>query len=179
MTAIADISPPLDSQQALMDALQFTTADLAANREGSMSAAQKMAFRNTWQRGLLIRIVILLITILTATTFLFVGQQQASPAFTLLGITMTIFNAVIVGQAAQAYLRYSGDTGRQKVILQEGTAQRILRINHRARTSAYFIRLGEHEIRVTKPVFNAFVEGGRYRLYRAPVSKIVLSAEAL
>jgi hypothetical protein len=179
MTDIASILVPVDSQQSLMDSLQFTESDLSANRNGKMSAAQKEAFGRTWRRGLAIRLVILVITILIATTFLYVGQTAGSPAFTLLGITMTICNAVIVGQAAQAYLRYSGDTGRQPVIEQEGNIERILRINQRARTSAYFIRLGEHEIRVTKPVFNAFVEGGRYRVYRAPVSKIVLSAEAL
>lgn len=161
----------------LEQALRFDAADLQANRGGRLSPRQTQALRTAWRRTLALHAGLLLAITLGATIALFLGWRTESPVLTIVGIALTVCNAFVLGLLAQAAMRFRGDTSGTPVRVLEGQAERTLRVNPRARSAAYFVRLGGGEIRVNKPVFNAFAEGGRYRVYRAPASGQVLSAE--
>jgi uncharacterized protein (AIM24 family) len=45
------------------------------------------------------------------------------------------------------------------------------------RVAVYVLKLNGEEINVSKSVFFAFRDGVAYRLYRAPASRILLTAE--
>ncbi len=181
MTNQAEHSEAQASSQpvTLQEALQFDMADLAANRAGRLSEGQRARLWRNWQRGVVISISMIIFGILAATIFLYIGWRTYTTALTIVGITLTFFNAAVVGLLAQAYLRYRGDTADDAVVRLEGTATRTLRVNERARSAAYFIIIDGQELRVNKPVFNAIEDQGIYCVYRAPLSKQVLSAERL
>lgn len=163
----------------LAEALQFDESDLAANREGRLSASQLERLRRNWYRGMGINFGLVAFGVLAATIFLFIGWRTEMVVLTLVGITLTFFNAAVVGLLGQTYLQYRGDTKDGSVTKLEGTASRTLKINERARSAAYFVSINGQEIRVNKPVFNAFEDQGVYCVYRAAFSKQVLSAERL
>ncbi len=171
----SEIQPP----STLAEALEFDDSDLAANRAGRLSDHQRARLRQSWYRGLGISFGLIAFGVLTATAFLFLGWRTQTTVLTLVGITLTFFNAAVVGLLAQAYLRYRGDTQAGTVTKLEGSAARTLKINERARSAAYFVKIGEQELRVNKPVFNAFHDHGVYCIYRAATSKQILSAEQI
>ncbi|MBE2182519.1 MAG: hypothetical protein IAE89_03750 [Anaerolineae bacterium] len=166
-------------QISLAEALQFDDGDLGANREGRLSENQRARLRQNWYRGLGISFGLIAFGVVAATVFLFLGWRMETVVLTLVGIALTFFNAAVVGLLAQAYLRYRGDTQAGTVIKLEGSASRTLKINERARSAAYFVKIGGQELRVNKPVFNAFHDHGVYCIYRAVISKQILSAEQI
>lgn len=161
----------------LLTALNITSADLAANRQGQLSETQRLRLRRAWRRTLLTGTLALIFVGLTATVLLFLGQTGGSGILTLLGIGLTIINAAIVGIGAQSLLRLNRDLHEQKVMAQETIIHRTVRIA--GRNATYVLKTDGDELVVPKGVFNAFVDGARYRLYRAPASKALLSAEPI
>lgn len=161
----------------LEESLEFDANDLAANREGHLSDHQRERLRRNWLRGVAISAALIVFGILAATIFLYIGWRTETAALTIVGIALTFFNAAVVGLLAQAYLRYRGDTVNGSVAKLEGSVKRTLKINERARSAAYFVNIEGHALRVNKPVFNAFEDQGVYCVYRAALSKQVLSAE--
>lgn len=158
-----------------MEALGFSADDLAANRAGQLSERQRQQLRRAHLRLMRSLIVIVSGIVLLATGALYLGSSSGRIVFTLIGITLTLVNAGLVGFAAQQRLRYRADTAAP-VRAQSSTVHRVLRVS--GRSPAYLIRLEGEELRVNKRVFNAFVEGERYWLYRAGSSGTLLSAEA-
>jgi hypothetical protein len=164
----------ISQRQDLSSALGFTADDLAANREGRLSAAQQERLRRASRRFLVIGIISIIAIGLGAAVLIFIAQQNNSAILYLIGVVLTIVNAAIVGLLVQNRLRSQSDLSHP-VRVDEGIVNRTLRIS--GRTPAYILKLKDERIIVNKPTFNAFIEGAVYRLYRAASSKAVLSAE--
>ena len=164
-------------EMTLAGALGFSAEDLAANRAGSLSDAQKVRLGRQIRRTLTGFGILLLIGIIAATAFLFGGQQTGSQVLTFVGMAITVLNAVVVGLGAQSYLRVNGDLSRGTVERVSGIVTHTIRVTS-GRVTTFVIKLdGGHETVVPKTVFKAFAEGGAYTLYRAPGTKSLLSAD--
>ncbi len=159
----------------LAEALNFSDDDLAANRQGRLSEAQKKRLLRGWRRTLWIVITLVILFGLIATIMIFLGQRNSSPILTVIGVIVTIINATIVGLAAQSYLRTSSDVGAGKIATIDGVVTHTIRVSGRAAT--YVLKLDAQEIVVPKPVFFAIEDRKSYRFYRAPASKTLLAAE--
>ena len=161
---------------ALADVFNFSAEDLAANRAGALSEAQKARIERGWRRIFWIILALVVGCGLAATILLFLAQQNHSPILSVIGIAITIINAVIVGLGAQSYLRTSGDLRGGRVATINGVVSHTIRVSGRVAT--YILKVDGQEIVVPKAVFFAVAEGKPYRLYRAPASKTLLAAEA-
>lgn len=162
----------------LMTALGFSEDDLLANREDRLSAAQEAQLRRGWRRTLLIGIGLLIAGIFGATLLLFLGQQNQSPVLTVMGLAVTVLNALVVGLGAQHAMRYNADVNSGKVERLSGPITHTVRV-YSGRAAAYVLKIDGQELNVAKPIFHAFVENGRYTLYRSAGSRTLLSAEPL
>lgn len=160
---------------ALADVLNFSADDLAANRTGALSVAQKERLERGWRRTFWIILGLVVGCGLAATILLFLGQRNGSPVLSIIGVTVTAINAVMVGLGAQSYLRTSRDLRGGRVATISGAVRHTLRVSGKVAT--YILVVDGQEIIVPKPVFFAVEEGKPYRLYRAPASKTLLSAE--
>jgi hypothetical protein len=160
---------------SLADVLNFSADDLAANRAGVLSGAQKARLERGWRRTFWIIMALVVGCSLAATILLFLGQQNGSPILSIIGIAVTVINAALVGLGAQSYLRASRDLRGGRVATLNGVVTHTIRVSGRAAT--YILKVDGQEIVVSKPVFFAFEEGKQYRLYRAPASKTLLAAE--
>ncbi len=161
----------------LMDILNFSAADLAANQAGRLSEAQSARLRRIWRRTLAIIVGLVLAVGLTATILLFVAQTNGSAILNFIGIALTVINAVIVGLGAQSYLRTSGDLRAGQVAAVSGPVSRTIRMAGRSAT--YVLKVDGQELIVAKPLFGLIEDGKPYRFYRAPASRTLLAAEAL
>jgi len=159
-----------------MTALNFTEIDLNANRAGDISLAQAERLRRSWRRTLWVSLIILLLVLIGASLLIYLGQRQGNGIMTLIGIALTVLNAYIMGRLAQARYRLVADL-RPPIVVQDGQVERTLRIVGRGRL--YVLKIDGRELLVTRPIFNAFEDKARYRLYRTPASKQILSAERL
>lgn len=168
-----------DNPFVLAEALGFTAEDLAANREGRLSATQRARLQSAWRRSAGVYGVLMIGGILLATILLFAARRTDSPVLNIVGIGVTFINAAVVGLFAQSWLRFRGDTDGRPLQVLTGPATRTLNINPRARMAAYFVTVGGARIRVNKPIFNAFTEHAVYRVYRAPLSHQLLTAEQI
>lgn len=163
----------------LSAALAFSADDLAANRDGHLSAAQTARLRAAWRRQVTITALLVLALMIAATVLIFFGQRGDSGALVFIGMALTVINAVIVGRAAQYAMRVSADTARGSVTATRGVVNRTVRVMS-ARVTLFVLKVdGREELIVSKPVFNAFEEGKPYAFYRAAASKTLLSAEQL
>lgn len=163
---------------ALMQALQFTRDDLAANRRGAVGPFQAARMRRMRNRGLAGGAAALALGIVAAAALLFQGDRMDSRAFTLVGVALTGLNAVLVGLLLQRWLRTSSDVSRP-VLQDRGVVKRTVRARPNGRVIGFYVRLDGTpvELRVNKQIFNAFIEGAAYRWYRAAGSRTLLSAE--
>jgi hypothetical protein len=160
---------------ALADVLNFSAEDLAANRAGSLSDAQKARLARGWRRTFWIILALVVGFGLTATILLFLGQRNASPILSVIGIAITMLNAVIVGLGAQNYLRTSSDLRGGRVAAVSGVVTHTIRVSGRIAT--YILKVDGQEIVVSKPVFFAIEDAKPYRLYRTPASRTLFAAE--
>jgi hypothetical protein len=166
--------PSATQRVGLEDALGFNPDDLAANREGRLSAAQQERLLRASRRTLIVGIIGIIIIGLGATVFIFLGQQIHSTILTIIGIAMTVINAAVVGFLIQNRIRSQNDL-THPVRAQAGIVNRTLRIS--GRTPTYLLRFEGENLIVNKPTFNAFIDGTVYKLYRSASSKTLLSAE--
>src|SRR5690606_34829136 len=111
----------------LSEALQFTEEDIAANREGRLSPAQQARLRRGFRRTLIAGIIGIIVIGLGATTLIFLGQQNNSMVLVVLGIALTVLNAIIVGFLVRSRLRLQSDL-THPVKMQDGIVSRTLRI---------------------------------------------------
>jgi hypothetical protein len=170
------VTTPVTTIGTLPETLGFTPEDLAANRDGRLSEAQKARLTRNWRRTLWIVIGLVIVCGLGATILLFVGQQQGSAILSFVGILVTFVNAAIVGLGAQSYLRTSRDIREGRVAELSGVVSHTIRVSGRVAT--YILKLDGQPLVVSKPVFFAVEDGKPYRFYRAPASKTLLSGEA-
>lgn len=160
----------------LAAALGFSAEDLIANQAGRLTGAQQERIRRASRRFLLIGVAGIVVIGLGAAVLIFLGQQNNSAVLYLIGLVLTIVNAAIVGLLVQNYLRAQSDLA-QPPRAEKGIINRTLRIS--GRTPTYTLRIGDQQIIVNKPTFNAFIDGAVYTLYRSAGSKALLSAEMI
>lgn len=145
----------------LMGALDFTASDLAFNRRGELSQRQReklqkyrLTLAKNWGIGLL---AISLIGLL-------VGLPSALLVLELL---------LIGGLMLMTWLRLSADLA--------GYVQRAsgcARFSPVSPLGAYLI-VGDQRFAISRRAYEAFSAGRCYRLYYAPISRTILSAEML
>ena len=78
----------------LMQALAFTADDLRANRAGQLSQPQQDHLRAVRKRNARVGMAIVFAFVLVATGLLFAGQRNESSILGLIGILMTMINAL-------------------------------------------------------------------------------------
>ncbi|MCY3796380.1 MAG: hypothetical protein OXG84_01130 [Chloroflexi bacterium] len=162
---------------ALPAAMRFSTADLEANRQGLLSPAQIARIISLRQRKMLIAASLFLVLVLAATVLIYVGQLNRSAILFGAGAALTVINAIQVGRAGRDYMSVGGDLRRGRVEVLAGDVERVLR---RGRASdSYLLRINGAELTVTKEVFVGFRHEAPYRIYRASVSRNLLSAEPM
>lgn len=161
----------------IMAALGYGAADLAENQAGRLSAAQRDQLQKSARRALMIGVLIVVGIGLAATLLLYVGRLNESIILNIVGIALTLVNAVILVTVVQNRLRIGGDLSAGTVTAVSGTLARTVRVQNRLVT--YVLKVGDQEINVSRAVFSTFADGGRYRLYRTPVSKALVGAEPL
>src|SRR5688572_16429231 len=103
----------------LMSRLRFTAEDVAANQEGSFSEAQEARLRQQQARLLWIGAAAFFGAVFLATLFLFIGQRNQTLVLTIIGVLLTMVNAIWVGSVARQWLRLSADLRENRVEILE------------------------------------------------------------
>ncbi len=165
------------SNRRLMQLLGFDADDLRANQTGQLSDRQRSRLLAIRRRVLLINLAILLVVIFVAALLIFLGGR-GSPILTLVGIGLTLLNALVMGFFVRSMLRLTADLQAGEVETLNGKAAHTVRVMAR-RATLYIVRIGEREIVVDQSVFESFASDARYRVYRAPRSGVLLAAEAV
>lgn len=170
---IAKIQPGsswIDPQ--LMDALGFTFDDLRANRSGAMSAEQQRRLPRTCvQYEQWSNVLISLVSAFLALVIVLIGYASdfvwIMLVLTILLTTYCVYFLVVQWRRVQKDLR----TGRVNTI--SGSV-----LGRFYRQDCY-LKVEGTRFDVSKRVFRAFYRGEAYRLYYAPGSKTILSAEPI
>ena len=162
--------------RALMAALQFTPADLTANRQGRLSQAQAARIQSQRRRNLLVTAALFGVFVIGATVCLYAGQRSDNVILTGAGSALVAMNALLVGLAGRGNMRVGGDLRAGGV---EALSGQVLRVLRRGRQGdSYLLRVNGQELRVTKDTFRGFQHERPYRIYRTVRSRRLLSAEA-
>lgn len=161
----------------LMPALQFSAADLDANRAGNIGDDQIARLAAAQQRTLLIGFGVFLVFTILATAMLFIGTLNGAMVFTFGGILFTILNAITLGMFGRQWMRLRVDLRQGQVEAITGKLERVVRAGRRINN--FVLRITDEEFYVKKDTFNLVRQDVRYRFYRAPHSKILLAAEPL
>lgn len=172
MTPAATPEPPASD---LMPLLGFDAAALAANRQGELSAAQRDRLRRSQRRLIGIGLGAFFGLALAATLSLFTAQTAAAPLMSLVGLLLTLINALLVGLFARQWLRLSADLRGQQVEVLSGQLERVIKAT--GRMNNFILRIEGHDLAVNKEIFKAFQHQARYRVYRTRHSQLLLSAE--
>lgn len=167
-----NVIPPLSE---LMAAMEFDETDLDANRQEQLSPNQIDHLRALQRRAVLIGGVGFVTLALLATIFLYLAQQNGGGILSLIGIFLTLCDAVLVGMMARHWFRLSADLRDATVIIRSGLLTRTL---HRAgNNSQYLVGIGDVRFPVKKEAFRTFRHEAPYTLYYAPHSHVLLTAE--
>jgi len=159
----------------LMSRLRFTDDDLEANHAGALSEGQETRMQSAQMRLLLIGASTFMGAVLLATIFLFVGQRNHSLVLSMIGVLLTLVNALWVGTVARQWLRLSADLRAHRVEVLEGVLERILRPTRYGQN--YLVRIAGQDFSVDKDTFKIFQHESHYRFYRAPHTHTLLSVE--
>jgi hypothetical protein len=164
------------NQNPLMSALNFTPDDLKHNRAGTLSEMQHYRLRVRRRRAEIVGVLATVIGVLLATTLIYISRHGGSGILYIVGIALTICCAAITGTVARFWLRLNSDINSQRILINSGTLERVLKpVNRRVMT--YILRVDGAEVAVSKDVFKVFEHEHPYTLYRAPYSGTLLSAE--
>lgn len=162
---------------SLSAALHFTASDLQANRQGLLSQAQIERMKIVRGRNTRFAAALFFGLVTGATMLLYVGQLNRSAILLGAGAALIAINAIMIGRAGRAYMRVGGDLRRGGVDVLAGDVERVLR---RGRASdSYLLRVNGVELGVSKDVFVGFRHRAPYRIYRASISRVLLSAEPM
>lgn len=165
------------STHLLAQAIGFSDVDLSANRDGKLSISQVAMLKRRRDRVMYIAIVAFFGLTILATLFLFIGSKpDGSVILTVIGIGLTICNALVVGIFFRAWLRMNADIQVGCVLAVTGKLERVLKPFNR-RVMNYMIRIETVEMYVTKEMFKAFEHHAVYTLYWTPYNRILVSAE--
>ena len=160
---------------ALMAAMNFTPADLKANRQGRLSPAQVERIKAMRRRHALMAAVLFLTLALAATALIFLGQQNRNVILSAAGGLLTVVNALMMGGLGRSYMRIGGDLRAGGVEMLAGEVERVLR--RRRRQDNYLLRIDGLSLDVTQAIFLGFKHEAPYRIYRTRLSGLLLSAE--
>ena len=160
-----------------MSALDFSDADLEANRRGALGPGQAARLRASRQRQLAVGSLLFASLVIAATIFMYLGQASGKAHLGWAGALLILINAVIVGLIARGYMRIGGDLRPGNVAVLAGEVERVLRRGRHA--DNYLIRIDGASLVVSKDVFLGFRHEAPYRVYRAVHSGALLSAERL
>jgi hypothetical protein len=164
-----------DHTSALMTALDFTTDDINANRQGNLSKPQTARIKKLRQRNIIIGVIAFFVIVLIATTLIYVGQRNENLILSGVGGLLTVLNAVMMGILGRSYMRTTADLRDGGVEMLEGKLERIVKRGKQG--DNYMVRIDQAEIYVTKEIFLQLKHEKPYRLYRTRLSGVLLSAE--
>ncbi len=165
------------SAAPLMAAMNFTQADLTANRQGHLSQAQIERIKAMRQRHISMAAALFLALALAATLFIFFGQRDQSLILSAAGGLLTVVNAVMTGSLGRLYMRTASDLRSGGIEVLAGEVERVLR-RGRQRDN-YLLRIDGVSLYVNKDIFQVFRHEAPYRIYRTRLSGVLLSAEPL
>lgn len=165
--------PPVEE---LMIPLRFTPEDLAANQQGTLGPQQQQRLKRLRSRTLWIGGLVFFGLALTATILLFLGGRGAG-VLSLMGILLTMINALSVGLFGRQWMRFNADLSDEQVAALQGRLERVLVPNRRVNN--YVLRIQDTDFFVTKEQFRLFRHEEPYRIYQAPYSGTLLAAEPL
>ena len=154
------------SAAVLMAAMNFTEADLMANRQGHLSPAQVERIKRVRRRHTLMAAVLFLALALAAAVLIFFGQQNRSFILSAAGGLLTMVNALLMGGLGRSYMRTGSDLRAGGVEALAGEVERVLRRGRQQ--DNYLLRIDGASLYVTKDVFLGFQHEAPYRIYRNP-----------
>ncbi len=158
-----------------MQPLDFTRADLEANQNGQLGANQRDRLRGLQRRALLVGSAGFVAFALSATTFIYFGQVNDALILSLIGMFLTLLNALFVGIFGRQWMRLQSDLRTNSVEVLSGTLERVVKASGRANN--FMLRVDDAEFYVKKETFNLFRHEQPYHFYRAPHSQVLLAAE--
>jgi hypothetical protein len=167
----------VSDRSELMSRLRFTAEDVAANQAGTLSEAQEARMRQQQSRLLLIGTAVFFGAVFLATVFLYIGQRNQSVVMSIIGVLLTLVNAIWVGSVARQWMRLSADLRENKVDVLDGTLERILRPTRYGQN--YVVRIAGQDFAVDKDTFKAFQHQAPYRFYRTLHTRALLSVEQI
>jgi hypothetical protein len=163
-------------QNTLMSVLNFTPDELEQNRAGTLSEMQEYRLRVRRRRAEVVGVLVILFGVLLASALIYVSRHNGSTILFIVGIGLTICCAAVTGAVVRFWLRLNADINGQRVMINSGILERVLKpVNRRVMT--YILRVDGAEVSVSKDVFKAFEHEHPYTLYRTPYSGTLLSAE--
>jgi hypothetical protein len=159
----------------LMQALNFTDADLKANRDGSLSQRQRRWILLT--HGTLIAVGWSFVVVLSLYYLIGEPFHWRRGDLALFGCT-SIYGLVFLGFIWQT-LRYQQqvrkDLKNPPAVLHEVVLKPQAMFSQRT----YTLECGKHQFEVERKVHDAFKNGGKYEIYYTPHTKILLTAVPL
>lgn len=158
-------------EEVLMAALAFSEEDLAANQGGDLSPDQVVVFKQ--QRNLQTLIAGFYALVVAFLTFMMLAAPRSIGPMLFLGLLFSLL-VFWIGRVAPWQLNRDLRDGVQSA---EGRIELDLRSAENGTT--YFVKLDDRKFKVKKPAFLAFKNGDPYRIYYAPNTKTILSAEWL
>ncbi|MGB7339120.1 MAG: hypothetical protein WBC91_09535 [Phototrophicaceae bacterium] len=165
----------LPSVDALMQPLDFTPDDLEANRAGHLGDNQRYRLQQLQRNALLIGMGGFFAFAFIATIFLFFGSENSYIVMTLIGMFITICNALFVGMFARQYMRLRADLENGEIDIISGEMERVVKAN--GRMNNFLLRINETEFYVKKDLFQLFRHEVPYNVYRTKHSRVLLAAE--
>lgn len=144
----------------LLDVLDFSAADLAANRQGKLTPKQHKQLEHKRLR------------ILQSWILAICGLVAAGVALHARLIVIVFGSAILVTMALYGWLKFDGDFNQQ--------VQRVqgrLQFTVRLMSPLYILHIGDQDFKVSAFVKQAFQSGDAYCLYYTAGSRTILSAE--
>lgn len=166
-----------DTNNTLMQMLDFSFDDLAANRNGKLSEMQHYDLRVKRRRSILVGVGLMFVGVFIASLFIFMGtRNDGSTIATIVGIGLTICTTALLGIYVRHWLRLSADISDKTVQITTGTLERVIKpVNRRVMT--HIIRVDDVEVVVSKEAFDVFAHKLQHTIYTTKHTKQLLSAE--
>lgn len=163
---------------SLEEVLRFTPQDLSANQQGQLSERQRAYLRTDRRKNAILGAALLILFILAATAFLYIGSQQANRILQGLGVVLALCNMGVSWFFGLSVIRMTYDLSTNRADILDGQAQHVVRQFGRAQAGS--VRIGDTvEIPTDVEGFKVFKPRATYRLYRTSHSQRLLSAELL
>lgn len=159
-------------EEVLAAALKFTDDDLAMNAAGQLSPAQAAMF----QRRRTVGAILIGGLCATVAFFLLIGTVGATASLGPILLALLVFMAFALAVGAIPAVRISRDLN-MGVQVAEGRV--ALDMTPAQNSASYKVQVDGQKFKVQKRAFLAFKNGDPYRIYYAPNTKTILSAEWL